>query len=109
MGTGSFPGVRRPGRGVDHPPHLATKLKSRAVPVLPFSAFMTSSKGNFVFTLQFASPDGLGVNVVSHFVAWSVLVGYPGVRADPKVHGLQLFGLQAHSRGQRTLNPKSVA
>jgi hypothetical protein len=23
MGTGSFPGVKRPGRGVDHPPHLA--------------------------------------------------------------------------------------
>jgi hypothetical protein len=27
MGTGSFPGVMRPGRGVDHPPHLAPKLK----------------------------------------------------------------------------------
>ncbi len=27
MGTGSFPGVKRPGRGVDHPPHLAPKLK----------------------------------------------------------------------------------
>jgi hypothetical protein len=27
MGTGSFPGVKRPGRGVNHPPHLAPKLK----------------------------------------------------------------------------------
>jgi len=27
MGTGSFPGVKRPGRGVDHPPHLASRLK----------------------------------------------------------------------------------
>jgi hypothetical protein len=27
MGTGSFPGVKRPGRGVDHPPHLAPILK----------------------------------------------------------------------------------
>jgi len=25
--TGSLPGVKRPGRGVDHPPHLAPKLK----------------------------------------------------------------------------------
>ena len=25
--TGSFPGVKRPGRGVQHPPHLAPKLK----------------------------------------------------------------------------------
>ena len=27
MGTGSFPGVKRPGRGVDHPLHLVPKLK----------------------------------------------------------------------------------
>jgi hypothetical protein len=27
MGTGSFPGVKRPGRGVDHPPHLVPRLK----------------------------------------------------------------------------------
>jgi hypothetical protein len=27
MGTGSFQGVKRPGREVDHPPHLAPRLK----------------------------------------------------------------------------------
>ena len=27
IGTGSFPRVKRPGRGVDHPPHLAPMLK----------------------------------------------------------------------------------
>ena len=27
MGIGSFPGVTRPGRGVDHPPYLAPTLK----------------------------------------------------------------------------------
>ena len=27
MGTGSFPGVKRPGRAVDHDPHLAPRLK----------------------------------------------------------------------------------
>jgi hypothetical protein len=27
MGTGSFPGVKRPGRVVDHPPHLASRLR----------------------------------------------------------------------------------
>jgi hypothetical protein len=26
MGTGSFPGVKVPGRGVDHPPYLAPRL-----------------------------------------------------------------------------------
>ena len=28
MGTGSFAGVKRPGRGVGHPPHLALRLKN---------------------------------------------------------------------------------
>jgi hypothetical protein len=27
MGTGSIPGVKRPGRDVDHPPHLEPRLK----------------------------------------------------------------------------------
>jgi hypothetical protein len=29
MGTGSFPGVKRPGRGVDCPSHLALRLKKQ--------------------------------------------------------------------------------
>jgi hypothetical protein len=29
MGTGSFPGVMRPGRGVDHPPPSSAKVKER--------------------------------------------------------------------------------
>jgi len=27
MGNGSFPGVKRPERGFDNPPHLASRLK----------------------------------------------------------------------------------
>jgi len=27
MGTVSFPGVKRPGRSVDHPPHLTPRLR----------------------------------------------------------------------------------
>ena len=27
MGAGSFPGVKRQGRGVEHPPHLTPRLK----------------------------------------------------------------------------------
>jgi hypothetical protein len=29
MGTVSFPGVKRPGRGIDHPPPSSTKVKER--------------------------------------------------------------------------------
>jgi hypothetical protein len=36
VGTGSFPGVKRPRRGADHPPLLAPKTRiSRAIPLLP--------------------------------------------------------------------------
>jgi hypothetical protein len=30
MGAGSFPGVKRPGRGVDHPPLSSAEVKGRA-------------------------------------------------------------------------------
>jgi len=29
VGTRSFPGVRRPGRGVDHPPQYSAEVKER--------------------------------------------------------------------------------
>ena len=36
MGTGSFPGVKRPGRDADpSPPSSARSRKSRAIPLLP--------------------------------------------------------------------------
>jgi hypothetical protein len=28
MGTGSFPGVKRPGRGADHPPPSSVKIEN---------------------------------------------------------------------------------
>ena len=37
MGTGSFPGVKRPGRGVDHPPPSSVDVKERVE--LYFSPF----------------------------------------------------------------------
>jgi hypothetical protein len=38
MGTGSFPGVERSGRGVDHPPPSSTKVKERVELYLYFSS-----------------------------------------------------------------------
>ena len=34
MGTGSFPGVKRPGRRVDHPPPSSAEVKGRVEPCL---------------------------------------------------------------------------
>ena len=51
MGTGSFPGVKRPERGVDHPPSSSAEVKERVViPLLPLWAFVACSRVNFTFT-----------------------------------------------------------
>ena len=49
-GTGSFPGVKRPGYGADHsPPSSAeVKEKSRAIPLLPLWTFTTCCRVNCV-------------------------------------------------------------
>jgi hypothetical protein len=46
MGTGSFPGIKHPARGVNHPPHLAPRLKKEqsytsALPLWVFVVFFT--------------------------------------------------------------------
>ena len=55
MGTGSFPGVKRPGRGVDHPPPSA-EVEERVELYLyfPYGTFVACSRANFTllyFTL----------------------------------------------------------
>jgi hypothetical protein len=50
MGTGSFPGVKRPGCGADHPPLLVSRSrKSRAIPLLPLCAFGAYYRVHFTF------------------------------------------------------------
>jgi hypothetical protein len=50
MGTGSFPGVKRPGRGVDHPTPSSADVKGRVE--LPLWAFVACSRVNFIFLLD---------------------------------------------------------
>jgi len=53
MGTGSFPGVKRPGRGVGHLSHLAPRFKkSRAIPLLHLWAFVACYRVIFTFTFN---------------------------------------------------------
>ena len=50
LGTGSFPGVKRPGRSVDHPPHLARGLKKEYnYTSTPPWAFVACSRVTFTF------------------------------------------------------------
>jgi hypothetical protein len=51
MGTGSFHGLKWPGRSVDHNPPLAPRLKKEgAIQLLPLWAFVACSRVNFTFT-----------------------------------------------------------
>jgi hypothetical protein len=57
MGTGSFPRVKRPGRGGDHPPHLVPRLKKcRAIPLLHLWAFVACFWETFTFTVVTSTP-----------------------------------------------------
>jgi hypothetical protein len=53
MGTGYLSrGVKRPGRGVDHPPSSSAEVKERvelSIPLLPLCAFMACYRVNFTF------------------------------------------------------------
>ena len=52
-GTASFLGVKRPGRGVDHPLQSSAEVKKRlrAVPLLPVCAFMACYRVNCKYQL----------------------------------------------------------
>ena len=50
--TGSFPGVKRPGRDVDHPP--APRAEFKCVELLPLWAFVACSKVKFTFTFMYS-------------------------------------------------------
>ena len=51
-GPGSFPGVKRSRRGVNHPPHLAPRLKKEySYNLLPIWAFVVFVQGKFYLSL----------------------------------------------------------
>jgi len=49
VGTGSFPGIKRPRNGVDHPPNSTCEVngKTVAVPLLLLWTFMARSRVKF--------------------------------------------------------------
>ena len=54
MGTGSFPGEKRPGRGVDHPPHLVPRLKKeQSLLLLPPLGLRGLFQGEFTLLLPY--------------------------------------------------------
>jgi len=58
-GTGSYPGLKRPGRGVDHPPPFSTKLKKECGYNLPLKAFVACRGVTFIFTCTPPSETGM--------------------------------------------------
>ena len=54
MGTGSFLGVKRQGRGFDHPSHLAPRLKEEwSAILLHVWTFVACCRVKFTFTFTF--------------------------------------------------------
>ena len=71
MGTGSFPGVKRPGRGVDYSPPSSAEVKKRVVlylyshsgpskPVLPVLPFLPRRKNTEPYDIRL-------YNIISHY------------------------------------------
>jgi len=48
MGTGSSPGIKRPGHGVDRPPQSSAEVKERVKFLLPLWAFMACPRVSFL-------------------------------------------------------------
>jgi hypothetical protein len=51
----SYPGVKQPGRGLNHPPPFSAQVKERVELYIyfPSEAFMVSPRVNFTFTFTF--------------------------------------------------------
>jgi hypothetical protein len=59
MGTGSFLGVKRPGRGVDHPPQSSAEVEGRVeLYISPLWAFVACSRVNFTFNFILPKMEG---------------------------------------------------
>ena len=69
MGTGSFPGVKRPGRGVDHPPSSSSEVKERVKLYIspPFWVFMARYSVNFALFERTILVISCGTNDDSQF------------------------------------------
>jgi hypothetical protein len=69
MGTESFPGVKRPGRGVVYPPHLAPKLKEAySYNMLPLWAFVACPRVNFTITFTLSPLPPSQVFILCYFI-----------------------------------------
>jgi hypothetical protein len=83
----SSPGVKQPGRGVNHPPPSSAEVKERVV--LPLWAFMACSRLEFTFTfiLYLLSQQDIKSKVYSSFltnthVPYYILYFYTSMNSD---------------------------
>ena len=80
-----FPGVKRPGRGVEHPPHLAPRLKKE----LPLWAFVACFTVTFTFTFTSYSLFHLLILCVFSFHHATRFTTLHVLHSSPKVQKLQ--------------------
>jgi hypothetical protein len=74
----SFTGVKRPGRGVDHPPpsSIDENRKSRAIPLLPLWAFKPVLRRTFI-TQELCTDYIVNMyTVITHYMTATIFVPY---------------------------------
>ena len=68
----SFPGVKRPGRGVNHPRPSSAEVKERVeITLLPLWTFMVCSMANFTFYYRFETRMDLWCTSMVYIVVHS--------------------------------------
>jgi len=94
MGTGSFPGVKRPGRGADHPPSIWRRSwrKSRVIYLLPIWAFVACSWVNFTFIRPDHSVLGDHCGIELYRIVWGLISTVKATRCTI-VSNLFYFGM----------------
>ena len=78
MGTGSFPGIKRPGRGADHPPHLSAEVKKEygytSTHLWTFMACMGAPPSNVLCKCLWINSEPEGYTVPNQYVLWHILI-----------------------------------
>jgi hypothetical protein len=80
MGTGSYLGVKRPGRDVDHPPNLKLRLKKKYIyNLLPIWAFVTCCRVIFTFTFTITNGSEYVCLICIRFISqgvWQTIIKF---------------------------------
>jgi hypothetical protein len=106
MGTGSFPGVNRPGRGADHPPHPSAVENEKAIPLIPLWALGRLLQGDLTLLIHYiggntgcrASLYAVNKSAISACLESRSIAGHSACSLEAVVTGLTNLGKKLPSQ-----------